>query len=60
VAVAAGTALSRVIAGAHFYSDAIFGAALGWTLSWFTMALLDRWYNGPIRTEIPADTPRQT
>ena len=41
-AVAAGTALSRVIAGAHFYSDILFGAALGWTVSWFTIGYLDR------------------
>jgi membrane-associated phospholipid phosphatase len=41
-AVAAGTALSRVIDGAHFYSDVLLGAALGWTVSWFTIGYLDR------------------
>jgi membrane-associated phospholipid phosphatase len=40
--VAAGTAASRVVMGAHYWSDALFGAALGWTVSWFTFHLVAR------------------
>ncbi len=43
LAVAAGCALSRVVMGAHFYADTLFGAALGWTLGWWITTLLDGW-----------------
>jgi membrane-associated phospholipid phosphatase len=42
VTVAAGCAISRVMMQAHFWSDVIFGAALGWTVAWAVMALGDR------------------
>jgi len=34
--LAAGCAFSRVAHQAHFYSDVIFGAVLGWTVAWWT------------------------
>ena len=34
IAIAAGCAVTRVVMQAHFYSDVIFGAALGWTFGW--------------------------
>jgi membrane-associated phospholipid phosphatase len=43
IAAAAGCALSRVVMGAHFYADAIFGAALGWTVGWGMTAWIDQW-----------------
>ena len=43
VVVAAGCALSRVVMGAHFYADTIFGAALGWTAGWWVTAGIDGW-----------------
>jgi membrane-associated phospholipid phosphatase len=55
-AVAAGTALSRVIEGAHFYSDVLLGAALGWTVGWFAFSLLERIFAGPSRAEVSGPT----
>jgi len=34
ISVAAGCAISRVVMEAHFWSDILFGAALGWTIGW--------------------------
>jgi len=34
--LAAGCAFSRVAHQAHFYSDVLFGALLGWTIAWWT------------------------
>ncbi len=42
LAIATGTAVSRVVMQAHFWSDALFGAALGWTVGWLTMQLTER------------------
>ncbi len=39
--IAAGTALSRVVMQAHFYSDVIMAGALGWTVAWFVCAWID-------------------
>jgi len=41
LAIAALTAMSRVVQEAHFWSDTLFGAALGWTIAWFTMYYAD-------------------
>jgi membrane-associated phospholipid phosphatase len=38
VILAAGCAMSRVVMQAHFWSDVIFGAAVGWTVAWGVMA----------------------
>ena len=37
-------AITRVVMMAHFYSDVIFGSALGWTLGWVCMAGMDRMF----------------
>ncbi len=37
IAVGAGCAISRVVTQAHFWSDVIFGAAMGWTVAWAVM-----------------------
>ncbi len=37
------TAVSRVVQEAHFWSDTLFGAALGWTLAWLIMQQGDRY-----------------
>ncbi|HEY4329405.1 MAG TPA: phosphatase PAP2 family protein [Phycisphaerae bacterium] len=42
VGLAACTAISRVVQEAHFWSDVLFGAALGWTVAWLTMQAGDR------------------
>lgn len=42
ITIAAGTALSRVIMQAHFYSDVLLGSVLGWTLGWFVAKAVDR------------------
>jgi membrane-associated phospholipid phosphatase len=57
VAVAAGTAISRVIAGAHFYSDVLLGGALGWTVGWFVFSLLCRLLPRPTGSEASEPTP---
>jgi membrane-associated phospholipid phosphatase len=45
LAVAAGCAVSRVVMQAHFWSDIILGAALGWTIGWWSMRVADRaWF----------------
>lgn len=41
--IATGTALSRVIMQAHFYSDVLVGAALGYTLGYWTVRMIDHW-----------------
>lgn len=56
IVIAVFCALSRVIMMAHFYSDVILGAAIGWTLGWGCMRVLDRILKDPVR--VP--TPRQT
>jgi len=38
--LAAACAFSRVAQGAHFYSDILFGAVLGWTIAWWTCHLI--------------------
>lgn len=43
IAVAFLTALSRVVQEAHFWSDVLFGAALGWTVSWMCMHGTQAW-----------------
>jgi undecaprenyl-diphosphatase len=50
IAFACLTAISRVIHQAHFWSDVLMGATLGWTVSWLTMYYGDRWFqkNGGI------------
>jgi membrane-associated phospholipid phosphatase len=40
--IAANCAIARVVMTAHFWSDAIMGSILGWTLGWFITVLLDR------------------
>ena len=40
--IATGTALSRVVMQAHFYSDVIFGAALGYTVGYWAVRTVDR------------------
>lgn len=53
IAVAAGCAITRVVMQAHFYSDVIFGAALGWTAGWFMMLWMggvDGWLAGASRS----------
>jgi membrane-associated phospholipid phosphatase len=42
LALATGTALSRVVMQAHFYSDVIFGAALGYTLGYWAVRAVDQ------------------
>lgn len=42
ISVAAGCAVARVVMQAHFYSDVIFGAALGWTFGWLIAQFTDR------------------
>jgi membrane-associated phospholipid phosphatase len=44
IAIASLTAIARVVQQAHFWSDAIMGATLGWTVAWFTMYYGDRWF----------------
>ncbi len=44
VIVAAGCAITRVVMQAHFYSDVIFGSALGWTFGGIIMRATDRWF----------------
>jgi membrane-associated phospholipid phosphatase len=43
IPLAALTAVARVVQQAHFWSDALMGAALGWTVAWFMMYWGDRW-----------------
>jgi membrane-associated phospholipid phosphatase len=45
VGIAAACAVTRVVMQAHFYSDIVFGSALGWTLGWACMRVLDRLWN---------------
>ena len=40
--IAAGTALSRVVMQAHFYSDILLGSVVGWTVGWFVTRAMDR------------------
>jgi len=40
--LAALCALARVVMQAHFYSDVLAGAAIGYTLGWLTAVILDR------------------
>jgi membrane-associated phospholipid phosphatase len=40
IPIAAACAFSRVAMGAHFYSDVIFGSALGWTVAWWITHLI--------------------
>jgi membrane-associated phospholipid phosphatase len=42
LALAALTAISRVVHEAHFWSDVLCGATLGWSLAWFTMYYADK------------------
>jgi membrane-associated phospholipid phosphatase len=42
ITIAAGTALSRVVMQAHFYSDVLLGSVLGWTLGWLVAKAADR------------------
>ena len=42
IALATLTAISRVVQEAHFWSDTLFGAALGWSIAWFTMYYADK------------------
>jgi membrane-associated phospholipid phosphatase len=39
--LAAGCAIARVVMQAHFWSDATFGAVLGWTIGWSIAVLAD-------------------
>lgn len=41
ITIAAGCAITRVVMQAHFYSDVIFGAALGWTFGWLIAQACD-------------------
>ena len=56
VAVAAGTALSRVVMEAHFYSDVIFGAAFGFTVGWFVTGCMDRLMSKHLQAVPPGTT----
>lgn len=47
ITIAAFCALTRVVMQAHFYSDVIFGSALGWTLGWLIMQTFDRILKDP-------------
>jgi membrane-associated phospholipid phosphatase len=42
VGLAVACAITRVVMQAHFYSDIVFGAALGWTVGWGCMRVMDR------------------
>ncbi len=44
--LAAGCAVARVVMEAHFWSDAIFGSVLGWTVGWFVAAGINDWWAG--------------
>jgi membrane-associated phospholipid phosphatase len=47
--LAAGCAAARVVMQAHFWSDAIFGSVLGWTLGWWIAVGLDRLIGSDLR-----------
>ncbi|MGN6367210.1 MAG: phosphatase PAP2 family protein [Phycisphaerae bacterium] len=42
IVLAGGCAVARVVMQAHFWSDAIFGSVLGWTVGWWVTVRLDR------------------
>ncbi|HUO10220.1 MAG TPA: phosphatase PAP2 family protein [Phycisphaerae bacterium] len=42
VVMAGGCAVARVVMQAHFWSDAVFGGVLGWTVGWWVAVALDR------------------
>ncbi len=48
ITIAVGTALARVVMQAHFFSDALLGAVLGWTVGWCVTVALDRRLVPPI------------
>jgi membrane-associated phospholipid phosphatase len=47
------TGVSRVVQTAHFWSDVILGASLGWTLAWITMQRFDRYFR-EIALQVPS------
>jgi hypothetical protein len=49
--MAGGCAVARVVMQAHFWSDAIFGSVLGWTVGWCVAVGLDRLICSKSRTE---------
>ena len=57
IAVAFLTALSRVVQEAHFCSDVLFGAALGWTVSWMCMHATQAWLAQYRPAKKRADSP---
>jgi membrane-associated phospholipid phosphatase len=44
IILASFTAISRVVQQAHFWSDVLMGAALGWSVTWFTLYYGDWWF----------------
>jgi membrane-associated phospholipid phosphatase len=48
IVIAVFCALSRVVMMAHFYSDVILGGAIGWTLGWGFMRMLERIIKDPV------------
>jgi membrane-associated phospholipid phosphatase len=45
IGIACLTAIARVVQEAHFWSDVLFGSALGWTVTWLLMQFGDAWFH---------------